>query len=356
MSVLTRYVSRRFGFLVIMAALVLVSVSLTFEMMEETDNVLNATHGDSGAVIQYALLRLPDILSKMLPIAALLAALATLGLMMRHNELVALWSGGVSGVGVIRLFVPIAGLLCIVQFGLDDRLVPSTLNRLYEWGVGDFRRSGMLSGGTKEAWLLSGHDVVRLPLQSARLSRLDNLTIFRRDPAGVLQEQLHAAAATPVNGGWVLHDVARYTADPARGERMTEMFWPGRIDLDHMSLISAGLRELTLDQLTTLVANEGFGQRPTSVALTWTHFRISSSLGPLLIVALVIACAQVYRRSGAFGIVMLTSLAIGFSFFILDNVGLALGESGFLPPWFAAWSAKVVLASIIGSLLVSHEA
>lgn len=356
MRVLTRYVSRRFAVIVALAIVTLVLMSLSFELLEEADNVLNAANGDVVAVLQYSLLRLPDIASKMLPIAALLSTLATLGLMMRHNELVAAWSSGISGLGIMRFFLPMAGLLCVLQFSLDDRLVPLTLSRLYEWGVGEFRRSGMLNGGTHDAWLLSGNDIVRLPLASARLSRLEDLTIFRRDATGELQELLKAEQATRTADGWLLRGVARYTASPARGEKVPEMVWHGRIDLENLSIVSGSLRELTLNQLMTLIANEGFGQRPTSVALTWAHFRVANSLGPLLVIFLVVACAQVYRRSGAFGVVMLTSFAIGFSYFILDNVGLALGESGFLPPVFAGWSAKVALASVIGSLIVIHEA
>jgi lipopolysaccharide export system permease protein len=355
LSVLVRYISRRFGLLLIMTATVLTALSLAFELLEETDNIIKASDGRAAAVLWYALLRVPDVTSKMLPIAALLAALATVGLMMRHNEMVALWSGGVSSAGVMRLFLPVAALMCVVQFALDDRVVPSTLTRLYDWGVGDFRRSGMLSGGTKEVWLLSGNDVIRLPAHNARRARLEDLTIFRRDAAGVLVEQLHAAAAVPGQGGWMLHDVSRYSVAPARGERLAELFWPGRIDLEHLSLISAGLRELSLNQLLTLIANQGFGQRPTALALTWAHARVANSLGPLLVAALVIACSQVYRRRGGFGIVMLSSLAIGFTYFILDNIGLALGESGFLSPWLAAWSSKVVLICTIGSLMLRHE-
>ncbi len=356
MSVLGLYIGRRFALLLMMTAIVLTMLSLTFELLEEAESIIKASGGNTTPVLWYTLLRVPDVASKMLPISALLAALTTIGLMIRHNELVALWSSGVSGVGVMRLFLPVAGLLCVLQFALDDRLVPPTLTRLYEWGVGDFRRSGMVSGGTSEVWLLSGDDIVRLPVHNARTARLEDLTIFRRDAAGVLQEQWHAATAAAHPGGWMLYDVSRYSVAPARGERVAEVFWPGRIDVTHLSLIAAGLRELSLSQLLTLIENQGFGQRPTTLAITWAHSRIANSLGPLLVTALVVACSQIYHRRGGFGIVMLSSLAIGFAYFILDNIGLALGESGFLSPWFAAWSSKIVLICAIGSLMLRHEA
>lgn len=355
MSVLSRYVSRRLGILLVLTTAVLVSLSLSFELLEDADKVLRASGGATLAVGRYALLRLPDIAAKMLPIAALLATLATLALMIRHNELVALWNSGFSGFGVMRLFLPVAVLASVLQFVLDDRLVPLTLGKLYAWGVGDFRRSGAFGAAGDDLWLLSGDDIVRLPVASARFGRFEEITLFRREPSGALREWVAAASATPAAGGWLLSDVALYSAETARGERLAQLFWPGHVDVNNLDLISAGMRELSLPAISTLIANEGFGQRPTSVPWTWAHQRLANALSPLLSIMLAIACAQVYRRGGGFGFVLLTSLAIGFSYFVIDNVALALGESGFVPPWFGGWSAKLVLASVVGSLVLRHE-
>jgi lipopolysaccharide export system permease protein len=356
MTVLTRFITGRMAFFSLLSVLVLVAISLSFELLEEADNVLAAADGDVSAVFSYALLRVPDIASKMLPIAAMLAALITCGLMIRHNEFVALWSSGISALTILSTFLPIAAVLSVLQFVLDDFLVPDTLGRLYAWNVGDFRRSGLLSSDLEEVWLLSGNDIVSLPLRSARLGHLETVTIFIRDGDGVLIDQLQAATAQPVGDGWLLRDVNRYSAAAAHSEHLAEYLWRGHIDFDNLPLISGGLRELTLGEILTLIRNEGFGQRPPSMATTWAHVRVAGVFSPLLIIFLVVSAAQFYRRGSTFTVLLLLCFAAGFSYFILDNVGLALGEAGFLPPWLAGWSAKIVLLCTIGSLLTRNEA
>ena len=47
------------------------ALSLTFELMEEGDQVLAVSDGKTSALLRYSLLRLPDIFSQVLPIATL---------------------------------------------------------------------------------------------------------------------------------------------------------------------------------------------------------------------------------------------------------------------------------------------
>lgn len=355
MTVIGRYLTWRFSRNFVLLLLAMAAFSLTFELMEEADQILSRAGGQVSALLRYSALRLPDTLSQMVPIAALLAALFTLGILMRHSEIVAIWGSGVSVAGVMRGLLPIGLILVVLQFALNDRAVPATMATLHAWGVANIERGGYTSGLGPILWLRSGTDIVAIPTDSARERRLENLRIFRRDQDGMLIEQIDAAGARRDGDTWILSDVTLQTVEPPVITRLPTLVWDGQINFANVEMLSRDLKELPIGEIWSLIQNEGFGQRPTNLFRTWLHYRVASALSPLMMILLVVSLAQRFHRTGAFVRLMALSVVIGFGSFIFENASLALGESGFLPPWIAAWSAPLVLACLIGGFVARAE-
>jgi lipopolysaccharide export system permease protein len=163
MSVLSRYISGRFivSFFIVLAALT--SLSLAFELMDRGDQVLRSRGGAATALLQYAGLRLPDFMAQSLPIAALLGATVTLGMLMRHSELIAVWSSGISPAGIIRSLLPAGVMLMLFQFGLDEKLVPDAYADLRSWQIRDFPKAPLVPTDPLPVWVMSGTGIVRMP-------------------------------------------------------------------------------------------------------------------------------------------------------------------------------------------------
>jgi lipopolysaccharide export system permease protein len=355
MSILSRYVCRRILFHCIVLLIGMSALSLTFDLMEEGDQILAASGGEIEALLRYSLLRLPDIGSQMLPIATLLGAFLTFNNMLRHSELVAVWGGGISSIGIMRALLPVALLFSALQFGLDNWAVPATLEKLHTWGVGNFQRKGFIHGDSNTIWLRSGRDIIRIPVQEAREGRLANMQIFRREANGLLSEELDVESARREGDAWFLDGVVRRTVDPPKVTALTEIPWDGRFDVENLPLISRDLRDLPIKDINRLVDNEGYGQRPTNLYRTWFHYRIATAITPFLMIMLVVSLAQRFRRTGTFARLMIYSVAIGFGFFMFAGTSLAMGEAGFVPPWISAWSPNLALAALIGSFVVRDE-
>lgn len=280
MRVLRRYMSRKVvlhGGLVLLS---LVTLSLTFEIMERADNVLAMSGGDARAVLLYAALRLPDFVARQLPMSVLIGALITFGLLRRYDELIAMWGSGVSALGMIMALVPVGVVIGLVQFGLDDLAVPRAQAQLRDLGLGEIGRSSDVQVETSATWLRSGADVIRIPKDVAKQGQLRDISIFRRDDNGLLIERLDAESARPVGDGWLLHNVSRETIDPPARGAMSELVWAGHIDIDELPLLSSDQRDLSLPQLEFLIANEGFGQRPADLYRTWLYDRMATALAP----------------------------------------------------------------------------
>lgn len=355
MSVLTRWMSLGVLKYAAFVLFTLVSLSLTFELMERADNVLRATQGNEAAVLRYAWLRLPELVGRLAPIAVLVGALLSFGMMTRYDELIAMWGSGVSVWGMLRALTPLAAALGALLFVLNDRVTPQALDSLQAWGVVDLRKQGGMTATEDATWLRSGADVIRIPRESAKMGRLRAITIFQRDEAGMLVAQIDADRADPSPDGWQLSGVTRVTVDPTQREALPGLLWTGQIEVSHLEVLSRDLPELSLGQLVRLIREQGYGQRPTELFQTWLQARLSSALTPMIMIFLVVVLAQRFRRTGDFGPLLLQGLAFGFAFFVFDGMTLSMGEAGLLPPWAAAWSAEAMALLLIFALAFKSE-
>ena len=355
MSILRRYLSARFlaSFAFMLAALA--ALALMLDLMEQADQVLRTSNGGPLALLKYSALRLPDIVAQMLPIASLLGMLLVLGQFMRHRELVAMWGSGASPTGLMLALTPMVLVLAAVNVANNDLAVPESQSALRELGWGEARKTGLSADKSLITWLLSGNDVVRAPAHAAKGDQLDGVSIFRRDDGGRLIERIDAERAVPQGQGWLLSGVTRHMIEPAATQKVASLFWDGRIEVAALPLVASDMRGLRSIDLIQLIGHDGYGQRPPDRFRTWLQARIASALVPALMIFLAVALAQRFRRIGGIGTLLLSSIGIAFAFFILDGVCLTMGETGFLPPWLAAWSAKLALACLIGSFVVYQE-
>lgn len=353
MKLLARYTSRlflqRFGLLLIGG----VALILSFELLERGDNLIAAVGGETTVLLHYAVLRFPDLALQLMPIAALLGAVLTLGDLLRHRELMVIWSTGVSPFGLIRGLLPVGLLLVAGHFAISNWAVPASAEVLRAWSVGPYKDLGL--GYQASIWVRSDTDLVKIPIAAALSGNLENLTIFRRDASGILIERLDVREAKPSQEGLILIDVTRRSVEPFDTGSHARLWWNGRLETDKFRLLSREPRELRITEIRDLIANEAYGQRPTNLYRTWLHYRMASALGPVLMVLLAVSLLHAMRRTHTFGWLLVIGVSFGFGFFVFDNIALAIGEMGFLPPWMAAWVPTLILSCLVGSFLLWPE-
>lgn len=347
MSVVARYLGRMFFVRLAVVLFAVTGFGLMFDLIENAEGVLKAAGARTWPVLDYCLLRLPVIIAEMLPLVALVAAILTVGDLLRHRELVIMWGSGVSPLAMIRKLLPIGLVLLGTKLVLDDIVVPRVSAELRQWAVGDYRRSALTGATGDRLWLSSGDDVVRIDKSAAVRGRVADITVFRRDPDGLLLERLDATRAEPTAEGWRLIDVTRRTVGTSRTETLPELHWPGAIGLDEVSLVVREPRELSLVQLHRVIASAAFSIRPTDVFRTWVHVRLANAIVPFLLVVLAFGLARRFSRTGTLTPIFLRGIAIGFGFHIAQGLAVALGEVGLLDPQLAGWALPLALAAAV---------
>lgn len=332
---------------------------LTLEVVAYSKDIVALTEsigGSSlGAVAQYMLYRMPLTLATFLPMSLLLALLLTLTELSYRNELVAIWSSGVSPARLIVLLLPLAIVVGAIHFALLDRGVPATAPTLRTWAIGDYGEKKLKIGEKDPIWLRSGNDIMRAASASRDSRKLDDVVIFKRDPDGLLIEQLFVEHAELKEGVWQLTNVTTYFRGNKPPEKATSGQYSGSMRPAAAGSRSGDPEEMTFSDLNYFIANDGFGIRPAYVYETWRHKRMTPIIIAIVMVGLCVPMSARFRRGGGLGMLFALGIGLGFSFFVLDGIAQSVGELGFVSPWLAAWTPVLVFAALAAYLTMQTE-
>ncbi len=353
MSRLTRYLVRLYLVRLAVVLLAVTGFALLFDLLDMGPRVVRRAGGSAWALLAYVPIRLPTLVTELLPMVVLVAGLLTASDLLRSRELVAMWGAGCSRIGLLARLWPVALVVLGGKVLLDDLAVPRTVPALRDLGAADFRTVGLPSGG--QIWLKTGSDVLRLPVEAAARGEPRDLLILRLDPEGRLLERLEAAHAEPGPDGWLLREVIRRPASARPPERLDALFWPVRIDLEEVALMAKLPRELSLAQLQRVIAADGFGVGGTEAHRTWLQARLAGLVALWATIVLPFALVRRLARVGETFALFAKGLAVGFVHLIGNGLLLALGELGLLSPALAAWTAPLLFALFVLLLAGAFE-
>ena len=95
--------------------------------------------------------------------------------------------------------------------------------------------------------------------------------------------------------------------------------------------------------------------RPSEEAQAGLWHKFSGPLSVVLMPLLAALAAFGLARSGQVLLRAAAGMALGFAYFVIDNLSLALGNVGAYPAWLAAWAPFVLFLLIGEAVLVRSE-
>lgn len=308
-----------------------------------------------GEILYYYLVRVPDLLVTVLPVAFLLAMLYAVTNHGRHNELIAMRAAGL-GWGRICAPYVVSGLLgTVALFVLNEYVAPDSAEAARQ-----IRERRRVSENAASVW------TERVNFRNARANRIWNIGSYNWQThemasphlewtleSGV-RKQLLAERAVRVDGQWRFENAEIFAYEPGADlEKFrpvkTNVFssplideTPEEIEL-HIKFNRLNVRDaakqprLSLREIAYLNAHLDLNPRDRALLSTQYHARLAQPWTCLVValIAFPFGMTAHSRRNAFVGVA--SSIFICFGYFVLLRVGLALGTGGYVPPWAAAW-------------------
>ena len=328
---------------------------LSLEAVSYSSEILALRPGDPGIIGEYMLLRAPVTLSTFLPVSMLLALLLVLTELSYRNEITTFWAAGLSPIRLVIMLLPIALIAGGLNFMLGNQAIPGAAPVLRDWGIGDYGKKKLKVGERDPIWMRAGTDILRAGNANADSIMLEDVIVFRRDPDGLLREQIFAREAKLDSGRWTLSDVLVYYRQNLPPNRLDTLVYSGAMKPAAAGARSGDPEEMSLADLSYFIENSGFGIRPAWVYETWWHKRLSLIFSALVMIAICIPLATRFRRGGGIGALFAAGVGIGFLYFIVDGIALAMGELGFVVPWLAAWVPIIGFGALAAAITLRAE-
>ncbi len=315
-------------------------------------------------VAHYYLLRLPELLSVVLPVSLLLATLYALTHHTRHHELTAIRS---AGVGVWRMLMPhlLVGVACsLLLFGANETEFAEGMSASKQQFTSRVR-SGH-SGEMKNINFANARDgrVWHIGRFVPALREAHDVDVKWNMTAGG-SRHLTATYGVWIQNAWVFTNVHEFiyqsSADViAEPRSLPELRVPELTETPDQILAVMKVAGLTGDQaaknaqlsLREIANYRRFfpelraGER--ALLETQWHARLASPWTCLVVVLVAIPFAAASGRRNIF-VGVASSIFVVFSYFIFMRFGLALGTSGIVSPLVAAWGPNL-LFGVLGAV------
>ena len=304
-------------------------------------------------IVRYFLLKIPLIVTQVIPVAVLAATLLSLGGLARRAELMAMRACGISLWQIAAPIVAMCTLLSLATLAWNEYVVPQCSLQAHYVEIVEIKKKkfkGLFSN--EEIWYHGENSFTNIERFDAHKNEIYGLTKYEVDPGFHLRRIVEAPTVHWTGRAWETSDA-------------TEMVFAddGTLVTRPISDSSLGLRE-TPDDLTAVhhdsddlsfsslkreireMRKKGIDTTEPTVDL-W--LKIAVPFVSLVMALVGIPLASRRSRSSGVAASVGSALVVGFSYWVVLALTTSLGHSGVLPAFVAAWSANVIFA-VVGEI------
>jgi LPS export ABC transporter permease LptF/LPS export ABC transporter permease LptG len=362
LGILDRYVAAAYGRIAVLSAIAMAGIFYISSFLDLSDKVFRgqATWAMLGNYLWYAT---PQYVYYIVPLAVLLAALVTIGLLTKNSELVVMKACGIS---LYRVAFPllIGALVAGGVLYLLEETILGPANRRAE------AIRYVIRGGSPETfdvlnrrWIAGSRDrIYHYEYYDPRMRQFTGLSVYEfGETRQVLARRTYAERAVFAGAGqdsaaqWRLEQGWTRTLSPQGETTAFTPFAETEASIEPASYFGTqppDERFMSYSQLrdyTTRLQASGFDVSSQLVAL---ERKISFPFVTLVMTLLAVPFAVTTGRRGAmYGIGVGIVLAI--TYWVAISIFAALGTGGVVAPVLAAWAPNLLFAAGAGYLLLT---
>lgn len=357
----TRYLIRNF---LKMFLLVLLGAIFMFVVIDFVGNIKIWLARDVKDAVDYYICYLPYMIYLITPVALFIGVLASVGNMARHLEMSAMQSSGQSPFKTLLPIFIFGVIVSVASYEMSELWLPDANHKRLEIMETNAQKKKnprvkekqefTFIDSEKASWFFRyysgksrvGRDVVLLLRDQGRLVERYDAKMIRwvpdEDSSG--------------NGCWRFErgfhrqflkdgsvNVQRFNHEKACGKVATH---PD--DLINERQVSDEMDSKMVRQRIEVLKRSGEDTRTMETAL---YFKQSAHWMNLIVLLIGAALCHRYKRSGGLSQKFGVGLLIVFSYYILERIGLKMGENGALTPFWAAWISHLIYGGIATVML-----
>ncbi|MCB0355371.1 MAG: LPS export ABC transporter permease LptG [Bdellovibrionales bacterium] len=352
-SIIDRYISKTFLIYFMAGLIVFVTIFLAVDFMgafsryEVTTDVLLTYYGYS----------IPMIVYQMIPVGCLVATVFTFSTFNKSNELVAMYSIGLS---LARISAPILSLIALISvfsFWLGDHLLPEfSKKKNYVYYVEIKKKPGLYSTvKTDKIWYRSENILFNIKSLNTDKKQAFGITLYFFDDHWKLVQLIKAKTVDLKGSVWELKNgqVTLFAKDlqfPVTKAFTSKMISMNEDVADLENASSSG-EVMTLNQLKKFIKKNKEAGLDTLRYEVDYHSKYGFAFAAFVMSLIGIPFSVKRQRSGGAFVNIGICMGLAFLYWVLFSSGITMGKHGLIPPVLAAWGANAIGMVSAGYLL-----
>jgi lipopolysaccharide export system permease protein len=363
--ILHRYFARRDAMMFLAVSALFWVMAVLLGMIDKFRD-MRSTEARFIDILELTALDMPTAIYRILPLIALLSAVALYISLARSSELVITRAAGRSASVSLVAPVIMALLIGCLALAVLNPLVAAT-QKQYDLLSQRFLRGevSVVSISDEGLWMRQGSNkgqtVIRAGGANEDGTELRDAMFLSFGPDGELQARVDAKDATLGGDGWRARNakVWEFGEDVSNPEReareMAQVLVPSNLTPERIRESFATPSRIPIWDIPAFIGRleaAGFSSR---IHRVWFQAELSM---PLLMVAMVMigaAFTMRHARLGGIGMMVLLAIGMGFTTYFIRNFAQILGENGQLPVGLAAWGAPAAAILLAFSLILHFE-
>jgi len=317
-------------------------------------------YGGFGVLgLEYFTLKIPLIVSQLLPVACLAGVLLGFALMNRSGEVLACQQLGISRLEMALPVLAVAAVISVFNFVLNETVVPLTTREarfVYEVALKKRQLKGVFAN--QRIWVRVRNGFLSADGYDARAKMLRGVTLYQLDSTYVLRGIEHARSAAWNGFGWVPSDPTNFRLmDGGRVAAVAAAKVVGQsLKPADLSLLRLDPEEFSLWELEHYIRDlrrKGLDPGGYMVDL---QLKYAMPVACLIMVALGIALSlDPLPRNLSLGRSFGLAIAIGFAYWLAFGLTSSLGRSTIIPAGIAAWTPNFIFAAVALAIFLFGE-
>jgi lipopolysaccharide export system permease protein len=353
-----RLLTQQFAQILIASLAAFTAVYLLADVFDRFDDIVHYDRLGHFGVLEYLALKIPLIVSQLLPAACLAAVLVGFALLNRNGEVLAFQELGFSRAEIALPVLFAAALISIGDFAFSETVVPLTTRKARSVYTSEIKKSEVKAVVVdRNVWMRVRDGFLSADAYDSGKKTLLGITVFHLGANHRLGAIYKIQRAEWDGYSWQLTRPAAFKvhSDGAVTSGVSGLLLidanPGDFSLAHVDP-----EEFSLAELNSYIASLRKKGLDPGGYLVDRDLKYALPLSCLIMVALGVALSldPLPRRLSlgrSFGL----GIALGAGYWLILGISSSFGRSGLLTPWIAAWGPNALFAMLASASFLFGE-